>query len=101
MQYHTAKRRSGGESGGRLSARVESLLRDLERDVARRERFLRECGRMVGAAPELEEEVGWRLGHVLTKWDMLAALRLSTARSQADQLPEMYSDIELEVYRSI
>jgi hypothetical protein len=86
------------KDGGRLSSRVESLLRDLERDVARRERFLRECGRMVGANPELEEEVGWRLEHVLTKWDMLAALRLSAGRSQSgDQLPEMYSDIELEV----
>jgi hypothetical protein len=41
--------------------------------------------------------VGWRLEHVLTKWDMLAALRLSASRSQSDQLPEMYSDIELEV----
>ena len=36
---------------------MEGLLRDLERDVERRERFLRECARMVGAFPELEEEV--------------------------------------------
>jgi hypothetical protein len=110
VQYHLAKKRDG-----RLSARVETLLRDLERDVARRERFLRECARMVGAAPHLEQEVGWRMEHVLTKWDMLAGLRLTAARnnnssssnnnsggggSASDQLPEMYADIELEV-RSI
>ncbi len=106
VQYHLAKKRDG-----RLSARVETLLRDLERDVARRERFLRECARMVGAAPHLEQEVGWRMEHVLTKWDMLAGLRLTASRnnnnnnsnssggggSAADQLPEMYADIELEV----
>ncbi len=110
VQYHLAKKRDG-----RLSARVETLLRDLERDVARRERFLRECARMVGAAPHLEQEVGWRMEHVLTKWDMLAGLRLTASRnnnnsnnnnsgggggSASDQLPEMYADIELEV-RSI
>ncbi len=112
VQYHLAKKRDG-----RLSARVETLLRDLERDVARRERFLRECARMVGAAPHLEQEVGWRMEHVLTKWDMLAGLRLAASRnnnnssssnnsggggggSASDQLPEMYADIELEV-RSI
>jgi hypothetical protein len=113
VQYHLAKKRDG-----RLSARVETLLRDLERDVARRERFLRECARMVGAAPHLEQEVGWRMEHVLTKWDMLAGLRLTASRnnnssnnnnnnnssssgggggSASDQLPEMYADIELEV----
>jgi hypothetical protein len=36
---------------------VELQLRELQGDVERRERFLRECGRMVGAFPELEEEV--------------------------------------------
>ena len=41
----------------------------------KRERFLRECGRMVGAYPELEEEVRWRLDHVMTKWEMLTQLR--------------------------
>ena len=51
MQYHAAKK------GSASSPRVEGLLRDLERDVERRERFLRECARMVGAFPELEEEV--------------------------------------------
>ena len=51
VQYHAAKK------GSASSPRVEGLLRDLERDVERRERFLRECARMVGAFPELEEEV--------------------------------------------
>ena len=65
------------EMSTRDATRVETLLKDLERDVERRERFLRfpfcqifsnclkylicdlgrECGRMVGAFPELEEEV--------------------------------------------
>ena len=82
---------AGADAITRIFGRVEGLLKDLERDVERRERFLRfwwslpinivvalidlcqeilrmndasficfllrECGRMVGAFPELEEEV--------------------------------------------
>ena len=43
--------------------------------MERRERFLRECARMVACYPELEEEVTWRLEHVMTKWEMLSGLR--------------------------
>merc|ERR1719192_1943005 len=71
------------------------LLKDLERDVERRERFLRECGRMVGAFPELEEEVGWRVEHVIAKWEMLSQLRGKVREPEA--MPDIYSDIELEV----
>ena len=90
VQYHADKRREGA------SPRVESLLRDLERDVERRERFLRECARMVGSYPELEEEVGWRVEHVMTKWDMLIGLRTKSRNNLAD-IHDVYSDIELEV----
>ena len=98
VQYHSAKKSSSAsprveglsrekvktDMSTRDASRVEALLKDLERDVERRERFLRfihtasclikilhwdltemfdlwldrECGRMVGAFPELEEEVG-------------------------------------------
>ena len=54
VQYHTSKKIPTS------SACVEGMLRDLQRDVERREHFLRECGRMVGAFPELEEEVSSR-----------------------------------------
>jgi len=90
VQYHADKRREGA------SPRVESLLRDLERDVERRERFLRECARMVGSYPELEEEVGWRVEHVMTKMDMLIGLRTKSRNNLAD-IHDVYSDIELEV----
>ena len=86
MEYHSA--------GGREGGRVEGLLRGLERDVERRERFLRECGRMVGVCPELEEEVGWRVEHVVTKWDLLASLRTNSRpgpASPASQPPDLYS----------
>ena len=74
------------------------MLRDLEKDVESRERFLRECGRMVGCYPELEEEVSWRLEHVMTKWEMLTGLR-TKARAGGDSVSvcDIYSDIELEV----
>ena len=88
---HHAIKKSGGSS-----ARVESQLRELEKDVERRERFLRECGRMVGSYPELEEEVRWRLEHVMTKWDMLTGLR-TKSRNNLNNLQDIYSDIELEV----
>ena len=90
VQYHADKRREAA------SPRVEALLRDLERDVERRERFLRECGRMVGGFPELEEEVTWRVEHVMAKWDMLTQLRTKSRNNLAD-IDDVYSDIELEV----
>jgi len=90
VQYHAAKKKDGS------SPRVETLLKDLERDVERRERFLRECGRMVGAFPEIEEEVTWRVEHVMSKWDMLSNLRIKTRTEETD-IPDIYSDIELEV----
>ena len=90
VQYHADKRREGA------SPRVEALLRALERDVERRERFLRECGRMVGGFPELEEEVTWRVEHVMAKWDMLTQLRTKSRNNLAD-IDDVYSDIELEV----
>lgn len=90
VQYHAAKKKEGS------SPRVESLLKDLEKDVERRERFLRECGRMVGAFPEIEEEVTWRVEHVMAKWDMLSKLRIKPRTEETD-IPDIYSDIELEV----
>eukprot|EP00092_Neocalanus_flemingeri_P061388 GFUD01073791.1.p1 GENE.GFUD01073791.1~~GFUD01073791.1.p1 ORF type:complete len:410 (-),score=64.44 GFUD01073791.1:219-1448(-) len=90
VQYHAAKKKEGS------SPRVEALLKDLEKDVERRERFLRECGRMVGAFPEIEEEVTWRVEHVMAKWDMLSNLRIKTRTEETD-IPDIYSDIELEV----
>jgi len=90
VQYHAAKKKEGS------SPRVDSLLKDLEKDVERRERFLRECGRMVGAFPEIEEEVTWRVEHVMAKWDMLSKLRIKTRTEETD-IPDIYSDIELEV----
>ncbi|XP_023326043.1 nesprin-1 [Eurytemora carolleeae] len=90
VQYHAGKKKEGN------SPRVEGLLKDLERDVQRRERFLRECGRMVRVHPELEGEVSWRLEHVISKWDMLTNLRTKTRKNESD-LPDIYSDIELEV----
>ena len=90
VQYHADKRSEGA------SPRVEALLRDLERDVERRERFLRECARMVASFPELEEEVGWRVEHVMTKWDMLTGMR-TKSRNNLTNIHNVYSDIELEV----
>ena len=90
VQYHADKKSNGS------SARLEVMLRDLEKDVERRERFLRECGRMVGSYPELEEEVRWRLDHVMTKWDMLTQLR-TKSRHNINNIQDVYSDIELEV----
>jgi len=90
VQYHAAKKKEDS------SPRVESLLKDLEKDVERRERFLRECGRMVGAFPEIEEEVTWRVEHVMAKWDMLSKLKIKP-RAQETEIPDIYSDIELEV----
>ena len=89
--YHSGKRNTGS------LARVEVMLRELEKDVERRERFLRECGRMVGCYPELEEEVRWRLDHVMTKWDMLTQLRAKSRNSVNNSQDTVYSDIELEV----
>ena len=89
--YHSGKRNTGS------LARVEVMLRELEKDVERRERFLRECGRMVGSYPELEEEVRWRLEHVMTKWDMLTQLRAKSRNSVNNSQDTVYSDIELEV----
>jgi len=90
VQYHADKKKEGA------SPRVESLLRDLEKDVEKRERFLRECGRMVGAYPELEEEVRWRLDHVMTKWEMLTQLR-TKSKNNLNNVQDIYSDIEIEV----
>ena len=84
VQYHAAKKKEG------TSPRVESLLKDLEKDVEKRERFLRECGRMVGAFPEIEEEVTWRVEHVMTKWDMLGKLRIKPKLEETD-IPDIYS----------
>jgi len=109
VQYHSAKKSSSAsprveglsrekvktDMSTRDASRVEALLKDLERDVERRERFLRECGRMVGAFPELEEEVGWRVEHVIAKWEMLSQLRGKVREPEA--MPDIYSDIELEV----
>merc|ERR1719362_2826258 len=50
---------------------------------------------MVGAFPELEEEVGWRVEHVIAKWEMLSQLRGKVREPEA--MPDIYSDIELEV----
>ena len=90
VEYHGHKKTPGN------SARVELMLRELEKDVERRERFLRECGRMVGSFPELEEEVRWRLDHVMTKWDLLTGLR-TKSRNNLNNIQDVYSDIELEV----
>ena len=84
VQYHAAKKKEGS------SPRVESLLKDLEKDVERRERFLRECGRMVGSFPEIEEEVTWRVEHVMAKWDMLSKLRIKPRTEETD-IPDIYS----------
>ena len=94
VEYHS--HHSHHSQQGQKAARVEVMLRELEKDVERRERFLRECGRMVGSYPELEEEVRWRLDHVMTKWDMLTQLR-TKSRNNRDNIQDIYSDIELEV----
>ena len=86
VQYHAAKKKEGS------SPRVESLLKDLEKDVERRERFLRECGRMVGSFPEIEEEVTWRVEHVMAKWDMLSKLRIKPRTEETD-IPDIYSGL--------
>ena len=92
VQYHADKRREAA------SPRVEALLRELERDVERRERFLRETGRLVTSFPELEEEVSWRLEHVMTKWEMLGQLRTqAAATSRGTTGTDIYQDIEAEV----
>ena len=51
---------------------------------------------MVGSYPELEEEVRWRVDHVMTKWDMLTQLR-NKSRHNLNSIQDIYSDIELEV----
>jgi len=91
VQYHTSKKM------GCFTPPVDSLLKDLEMAVEKREHFLRECGRMVGAFPELEEEVTWRVEHVIAKWDMLSKLRTKTKEKTEIDLSDTYSDIELEV----
>ena len=95
VEYHS-NHSSHSSQGHKVTARVEVMLRELEKDVERRERFLRECGRMVGSYPELEEEVRWRLDHVMTKWDMLTGLR-TKSRNNINNIQDIYSDIELEV----
>ena len=97
VEYHSGHTRHRKTPGS--SARVEVMLRELERDVERRERFLRETARMVASFPELEEEVRWRLDHVMTKWDMLTGLRMRTKSRQNlnNNIQDVYSDIELEV----
>ena len=62
------------------------------RDVVRRE-----CRRMVGCYPELEEEVRWWLEHVMTKWEMLTQLRTKSRNNLNNRQDAVYQDSELEV----
>ena len=62
------------------------------RDVVRRE-----CRRMVGCYPELEEEVRWWLEHVMTKWEMLTQLRTKSRNKLNNRQDAVYQDSELEV----
>ena len=48
---------------------------------------------MVGLCPDLEPEVGWRVDHVISKWNMLTSLRNKSRTMQQDQpdLPDVYT----------
>jgi len=91
VQYHSAKKAEGS------SPKVENLLKNLDRDVETREHFLRESSRMVTAYSELDEEVSWRVEHVIAKWDMLSKLRMNPRKGTDHDISDIYHDIELEV----
>lgn len=89
-QYHFSKKQESS------SPRLAGIRRELESSAARREYFLSSCGRMVTTFPDLGEEVGWRVEHVLAKWDMLTNLKGNPANNMED-VSYIYSDIECDV----
>ena len=77
-QYHNSKKSDS------VSPRVEGIMAELKANAEKREEFLDNCGKMISTFPDLGGEVGWRVEHVLAKWDMLNNLQTSNSSNKED-----------------